>query len=196
MLLLLKIMRNNILISIVAFALFPCICAAQSFSIKNNPQLHTINIGNSTIQLVLDYDHQCRISTMDVNGQNVIEGNTGIYSEVQTKGNTFSTLQLHHSPKIKSSKNLVEVSDIIYGDDNVAIHENWKFIVSDSNIKFFITRTFPKSFEAESVSFPAIEFNNINTWEGAFQGFGGIAWFYLFNEKLMAYGVHTNEASL
>jgi len=188
-------MRNYILISIVAFALFPGICAAQSFSIKNNPQLHTINIGNSTIKLVLDYDHQCRISAMDVNGQNVIEGNAGIYSEVQTKGNTFSTLQLRKSPKIKSSKNLVEVSDIIYGDDNVAIHENWKFIVSDSNIKFSITRTFPKSFEAESVSFPAIEFNNINTWEGAFQGFGGIAWFYLFNEKLMTYGVHTNEAS-
>ena len=132
---------------------------------------------------------------MDVNEKNVIEGNSGIYSQVQTKDKTFSTLQLHNSPKVKSSKNSVEVSDIIYGDDNVAIHENWKFIVSDSNIKFSITRTFPKSFEAESVSFPKMEFNNINTWEGAFQGFGGIAWFYLFNEKLMTYGVHTNEAS-
>ena len=188
-------MRNYVLISIVAFALFPGICAAQSFSIKNNPQLHTINIGNSTIKLVLNYDHQCRISAMNVNEQNVIEGNTGIYSEVQAKGNTFSTLQLFNSPKIKSSKNLVEVSDIIYGDDSISVHENWRFVISDSNIKFSILRTFPKAFEAESVSFPAIEFNNINTWEGAFQGFGGIAWFYLFNEKLMTYGVHTNEAS-
>jgi hypothetical protein len=96
---------------------------------------------------------------------------------------------------VKSSKNSVEINDIVYGDANVSIHENWKFIASDSNIKFSITRSFPKSFEAESVSFPAMEFNNINTWEGAFQGFGGIAWFYLFNEKLMTYGVHTNEAS-
>ena len=49
--------------------------------------------------------------------------------------------------------------------------------------------------EVESTSFPAIEFNGINTWEGAFQGFGGIAWFYLFNQKLCTYGDHTNEAS-
>ncbi|MEO6839055.1 MAG: hypothetical protein ABI261_04985 [Ginsengibacter sp.] len=148
------------------------------------------------MKFVLDYDHQCRISSMDVNGQNVIEGNSGIYSEVLTKDNTFSTLHLGNSPKVKTSKNLVEVNNIIYGGNNVSpIHENWKFIVSDSNIQFSIVRTFPKSFEAESVSFPAMEFNHINTWEGAFQGFGGIAWFYLFNEKLMTYGVHTNEAS-
>jgi len=188
-------MRNYFLISIVVFAFSSGICNAQTISVKNNPNLHTITISNPTIKFVLNYDHQCRISTMDVNEENVIAGNSGIYSQVQTKDKTFSTLQLHNSPKVKSSKNSVEVSNIIYGDDNISIHENWKFVVSDSNIKFSISRTFPKSFEAESVSFPNIEFNNINTWEGAFQGFGGIAWFYLFNEKLMTYGVHTNEVS-
>lgn len=189
------IIRNYVLISIVAFVLFPGICAAQSFSIKNSPQLHTIHIGNSTIKLVLNYDHQCRVSSMEVNGQNVIEGNAGIYSEVQTKDTAFSTMQLHNSPKVKTTETTAEISDIVYGNDKVAIRENWNFIVNDSNIKFSITRTFPESFEAESVSFPAMEFNNINTWDGAFQGFGGITWFYLFNEKLMTYGVHTNEAS-
>ncbi len=188
-------MRIHFLTSMVTFVVCSQFCSAQSFSIKNNLQTRRITIDNPTINLVLDYNHQCRISGMDVNGENVIAGNTGIYSEVQTKDKTFSTLKLHNSPKVKSSKNSVEVSDIIYGDDTVHVHENWKFIVSDSNIKFSITRSFPKSFEAESVSFPAMEFNNINTWEGAFQGFGGIAWFYLFNEKLMTYGVHTNEVS-
>lgn len=132
---------------------------------------------------------------MDVNGLNVIDGNKGVYSEIQTKENIFSTLHLQNSPKAKTTQNSAEINNIIYGNDNVTIYENWKFVVSDTNIQFSITRTFHKSFEAESVSFPAMEFNNINTWEGAFQGFGGIAWFYLFNEKLMTYGVHTNEAS-
>ncbi len=195
MLLLLYFMRNHKLISIVTLILFSGTCGAQSSSVHNDPKNHTITLINSSLKFELDYDHQCRISTMDVNGQNVIDGNTGIYSEVQTTGNKFSTLQLHNSPKVKSSKNSVEVSDIIYGDDTVAIHENWSFIVGDSNIQFSITRTFPKAFDAASVSFPAMEFNHINTWEGAFQGFGGIAWFYLFNEKLMTYGVHTNKAS-
>ena len=185
---------RNYLISILAFA-FAVNCNAQSIIVKNNPQLHTVTLSNSSLTFVLDYDHECRISKMNVNGENVIENHSGIYSEVQAKEKTFSTLTLLNSPKVKTAANAVEVSDIIFGDDKIAIHENWKFIVSDSNIQVSITRTFPKSFEAESVSFPAMEFNNINTWEGAFQGFGGIAWFYLFNEKLMTYGVHTNEAS-
>ncbi|HET7118021.1 MAG TPA: hypothetical protein VFI29_16105 [Hanamia sp.] len=188
-------MKNHLLVLIVSFTLSSSVCCAQSFSIKNNPQLHKIVISNSTIKFIIDYDRQCRVSVMDVNGQNVIEGNTGIYSEVKTTGNTFSTLHLLKSPQVKTAHNSAEINNIIYGNDKVTIHENWKFLVTDSNIRFSITRTCHKSFEAESVSFPAIEFNNINTWEGAFQGFGGIAWFYLFNEKLMTYGVHSNEAS-
>ncbi len=187
-------MRNYLFVLIAVFALSPEICCAQSVSVKSNPQLHTITMSNSTLKFVLDYDHQCRVSVMDVNGQNVIEGNSGIYSEIQTTGNTFSTLHLLASPQVTATHNSAEINDIIYGNQKVVIHENWKFLITSSNIKFTITRTFPESFEAQSVSFPAIDFNNINTWEGAFQGFGGIAWFYLFNEKLMTYGDHTNEA--
>jgi hypothetical protein len=188
-------MRDQLFFLIVTFALFPAVCCAQTFSIKNNLQLHTITISNATLKFVLDYDHQCRVSAMDVNGQNVIEGNTGIYSEIQIAGKTFSTLHLANSPRIKINDNSIDISDVVYGDTNVSVRENWRILVSDSNIKFSIRRICPKAFEAESVSFPAIDFNNINTWEAAFQGFGGIAWFYLFNEKLMTYGVHTNEAS-
>ncbi len=176
------------------FVWFSNICFAQSFTIKNNQQLQTVTISNPAIKFVLDYNHQCRVADMDVNGQNVIEGKTGMYSEIQTAGKTFSTLHLANSPQVKIAGSNISISGITYGDDKVAIHENWKFLVTSSNVKCTITRNCPKEFEAESVSFPAIEFNNINTWEGAFQGFGGIAWFYLFNEKLMTYGVHTHEA--
>ncbi|MGN6265777.1 MAG: alpha-L-rhamnosidase-related protein [Ginsengibacter sp.] len=188
-------MRNYLLFLIIAVLSNHNVGNAQSIFIRPDPKTETVTIRNSNLKIVVNYNHDCRVSAMEVNGINVMAGNKGIYSAIQTKGKTFSTLQLKNSPKVKILKNSVEINDIIYGDNNIAIHENWKFIVSDSNIKFSISRTFPKSLEAESVSFPAMEFNNINTWEGAFQGFGGIAWFYLFNEKLMTYGVHTNEAS-
>ncbi|MGN6299353.1 MAG: alpha-L-rhamnosidase-related protein [Ginsengibacter sp.] len=188
-------MRNYLLFLIIAVLSNHNVGNAQSIFIQPDPKTETVTIRNSNLKIVVNYNHDCRVSAMEVNGINVMAGNKGIYSAIQTKGKTFSTLQLKNSPKVKILKNSVEINDIIYGDNNIAIHENWKFIVSDSNIKFSISRTFPKSLEAESVSFPAMEFNNINTWEGAFQGFGGIAWFYLFNEKLMTYGVHTNEAS-
>ncbi|HUS02869.1 MAG TPA: hypothetical protein VMY77_14125 [Chitinophagaceae bacterium] len=72
--------------------------------------------------------------------------------------------------------------------------ENWKFTIRDNEIKFDIERTVTKSLFVEQVSFPTFLFNDINTWEGAYQGYGGLAWFYLFNEKLATYGVHTNTS--
>ncbi len=180
---------------LVAFALTPGLCSAQSLSVKNNQQLREVTFSNSKLKFILNYDHQCRVSEMEVNGQKVVDGSAGIYSGMQAAGSSFSTLRLAVSPTVRVSGNVVDVVGITYGNDRALIHESWKFVVSDTRIKFTINRNSTKGFEAESVSFPAIEFNSINTWEGAFQGFGGIAWFYLFNEKLCTYGVHTNEAS-
>ncbi len=44
----------------------------------------------------------------------------------------------------------------------------------------------------EEAAFPSFNFNSIGTWNGAFLGYGGLAWFYLFNQKLCTYGVHSN----
>jgi hypothetical protein len=187
-------MINKLFLSLVSFTLSYHFCCAQ-VTIKNDPQSHTVNFSNEKLQFILNYDHQCRISELQVNGQKVIDESQGIYSEIATADKTFSTLHLKASPLVKITGNTVLVSDIAYGDDAIAIHETWKFIVRDTGVVFNITRNCPKAFEATSVSFPAIEFNSVNTWEAAFQGFGGIAWFYLFNEKLCTYGVHTNEAA-
>ena len=186
---------NKILLPVIAFALSFNVCYSQSLHVKNNEQRHTVTFSNDKIKFALRYDNECRISDMEVNGQEVIDESTGIYSEIKTADKTFSTLHLTVSPVVSVTANTIDISAINYGDDEIKIHESWKFKVSDTGIKLMITRNCSKAFEAASVSFPAIEFNNINTWEGAFQGFGGIAWFYLFNEKLCTYGVHTNEAS-
>ncbi|HSN08785.1 MAG TPA: hypothetical protein VLS85_07090, partial [Hanamia sp.] len=177
-------MKNHLFFSLAMFLLYFNICHGQSISIQNDPHLHSVTFSNSKLKLVLNYNHQCRISNMEVNGQKVMNESTGLYSEIKTADETFSTLHLTTSPTVTVTRNLVEVNGISYGNNDNIIHESWKFVVTDTGIKFTVTRKCPKSFEAESVSFPAIEFKNINTWEGAFQGFGGIAWFYLFNEKL------------
>ena len=46
----------------------------------------------------------------------------------------------------------------------------------------------------EEAAFPAFNFNSMYTWNGAFLGYGGLAWFYLFNQKLCTYGVHSNSS--
>ncbi|HZX58180.1 MAG TPA: hypothetical protein VFE54_05625, partial [Mucilaginibacter sp.] len=80
---------------------------------------------------------------------------------------------------------------IKYGNDSFDIKENWMFVINDKNIKWTIERTFNKPIIAEESAAPVFNFDSINTWEGAYQGYGGLAWFYLFNEKLCTYGVHT-----
>lgn len=188
-------MINKILLSIVVLFLSLQPTHAQSFLASNDQQKHTVTLSNSKLKLLLNYDHQCKVAYMEVNGQKVIDGSLGIYSEIKAADKTFSTLQLINSPKVSVTGNTLNIQGITYGDDKIVINESWKFVVNNTGIQFTITRNCPRAFEAESVSFPAIEFNNINTWEAAFQGFGGIAWFYLFNEKLCTYGDHTNEAS-
>lgn len=170
-------------------------CEAQQSFTRNDVKNKVVTFGNRKIKITLDYNNKCHISSLDINGQKVIEGAAGIFSEIKTAAQPYSTLQLKASPKVNVTNRTITVSAISYGDERVTINETWKFRVKDTNIVFDIVRNFPTSFTAEEASFPSFNFNNINTWEGAFHGFGGVAWFYLFNEKLSTYGVHTNQSS-
>ena len=96
-------MRIHFLAFIVVFVSCSVICNAQSFSITNDPRNQTVTIGNSSLKMVLNYNHQCSLSSLDVNKVNVISGTSGLYSEIKSKDNTFSTRQLQHSPKKTSS---------------------------------------------------------------------------------------------
>jgi hypothetical protein len=170
----------------------------KSIISKYYPDLLKSNVivfGNDKIKLTLDYNGKCNVSKLDVNNQNVISGSSGIYSEIRTSTNTFSTLSLLSPPKITSRTNAIFVSDIIYGEKENPITENWKFTVYEENIILEIEREIKKDLLVEEVSFPSFYFNDINTWNAALLGNGGVAWFYLFNEKLCTYGVHTNYSA-
>jgi hypothetical protein len=150
-----------------------------------------IVFGNSRLKMMLDYDSKCIVGKLDVNGEQVLRENSGIFSSIRMKDADFSTRVLNNSPEIRISKNKLTISKIKYGLNNNPVSEVWTFIVTDDNIKFDIERTITAPIAVEEVSFPCINYKSINTWEGAFPDFGGIAWFYLFNEKPCAYGVHS-----
>ncbi len=171
------------LIMIFLFTAF--ICKAGDIIIKNNAADKVVAFGNNKIMITLDYNRKCNISELNVNGQTVISGPAGVYSEIKTAAGTFSTLKLTSDPAIKTGDNFVDVSNIKYGNNEETVIENWKFLITGNDIKFDIERNFLKSFNIEEAGFPSFNFNNINTWNGAFLGYGGLAWFYLFNRKTM-----------
>ncbi len=87
----LKFIRFELII-IILFA--SVVCYAGNIVIKNNSQDKVVIFGNSKIMVTLDYNGKCNISELKVNGQTVISGSAGIFSEIRTATNTYSTLKL------------------------------------------------------------------------------------------------------
>ena len=133
-------MVNRIFFLFVDLLLTYSFCMAQSISVKNDQLLHTASFGNSRLKFVLNYDHKCAVSSLEVNDQKVIDGTNGIYSEIQTNDKTFSTLQLAASPAVAVVGTSINITGIAYGDNGIQIHETWKFLVSDTAIKFFYNK--------------------------------------------------------
>jgi hypothetical protein len=167
---------------------------AENIVINNQQQKKQIIFGNSKLTITLDYNQKCCVSGLTVNGQTVISGKAGIYSEIKTAANNYSTRKLTENPIVKTAKNTVSISGIKYGEADKSVTEKWDFTITETNIEFEIKRNVAKDFTVEEIAFPSFNFDNINTWNGAFLGYGGLAWFYLFNEKLCTYGVHTDQS--
>lgn len=168
--------------------MFPVICLAQPV-IKNDILNKQVVFGNEKMQMTLDYNKKVTISSLVLNGQQVLDS-TGIYSFIKTDKKTYSTLHLSSNPAIQLRGNVI-ICSIPYGE---RILETWKFTVNPKDIKFDIDRKISNNIVAEQVGLPHFTFNSINTWEGAYQEYGGLAWFYLFNKSSDTYGVHSNSS--
>ncbi len=161
--------------------------------VAGNPAKFTIT--GEKIRLEVDCDNKAVISSMVINGQPVISADNGVYTSVRVNGVTHSSRELKNKPVCSETPEWVRVSGINYGDRSLTISETWTFSKKKGAISWSIQRTTSKPVRVEEAAFPVFTFNSIDTWEGAYQGYGGLAWFYLFNEKLCTYGVHTNESS-
>ena len=58
---------------------------AQMAKISNDVKERKIVFGNEKIMVTLDYNKKVNLSSMLLNGQQVINGNEGIYSAIKTK---------------------------------------------------------------------------------------------------------------
>jgi hypothetical protein len=154
-----------------------------------------ITLRNAKLTMVIDYGDKACITSLIVNGQKVISDVNGVFTSVKVGGITYSSLNLKKKPVLVQTQGSIKISGVSYGDKDLTINENWIFLKKGKSVKWVIERNFSKSVKVEEAVMPVINFDDINTWEGAYQGYGGLAWFYLFNEKLCTYGVHTRSSS-
>jgi hypothetical protein len=156
-----------------------------------------VTIATSKISMTLDYGkgrdsgYKAGITNLTVDGREVLKAGDGMYTSVKVNGKIYSSMQLRAKPvKIETTGRLI-LSGIIYGESDLTISETWTFIKKGETIQWSIERSFSKSVMAEEAAMPVMNFDDISTWEGAYQGYGGVAWFYLFNKTNDTYGVHT-----
>ncbi|MEP6747297.1 MAG: hypothetical protein ABJB86_06210 [Bacteroidota bacterium] len=166
----------------------------QGIIVDNDATAKLITFSNKKMRITLDYNKKANIAAFVINDQEVIRQDEGVYSSIRTKDANYSTLHLASSPVLTVSGNNIRLAGIVYGDKALTIHETWIFSIQSQNIKFDIERTLSKPVIAEQVALPAFIFKHIETWTGAYQDYGGLAWFYLFNKKLDTYGVHTRQS--
>lgn len=184
-------MKINRLLVVLVYMSFWYSPVSGQVNISNQEKDKVVIFGNSKLKMRLDYNFKCVVTDMEVNGEQVISNKPGIYSSIRTSDAVYTTCKLTEPPTVKTKRDQVIISRIGYGGKDAPVHETWTFSITDTTISFDIERTISGSIGVEEVFFPCVTFNSINTWEGAFPDFGGVAWFYLFNEKLCTYGVHS-----
>ncbi|MBT1685624.1 hypothetical protein, partial [Dawidia soli] len=179
---------------LLMFCIGVCGTVLAQPTIKNDAAAKKVTFGNGRLSLTLDYDKKATVTQLTVNGQHVIQHNAGVYSMLRTRNAQYTTLSLSSEPSVATTGNTVTVNGIAYGDKDLSIQETWKFTVTHDNIRFDIDRTTSKPVTAEDIGSPVFTFDRINTWEGAYQDYGGLAWFYLFNKKRDTYGVRSSTS--
>jgi hypothetical protein len=155
----------------------------------------SVTIRSAKLSLSLEIGKKAVITGMTANGQVVLSGDAGGYTSISVGGNDYSSLHLRSTPVVRRHKDTVTIDDIVYGGPGVTVVEKWTFIQSDASIRWVIQRNLSKPLRIDAEESPVFYFDSVGTWDGAYQGYGGLAWFYLFNERLCTYGVHTHSSS-
>jgi hypothetical protein len=154
-----------------------------------------ITLRAGKLELSLEVGEKVSITSLTVNGQTVISTAHGAYTAVTIGGATYSSLHLLAIPKVSHHGDSLIIDNIRYGDTRMTIREKWLLIPSKDALRWKIERSFPRWLRLDALATPIFTFDHMDVWEGAYQGYGGLAWFYLFNEPLCTYGVHTHSSS-
>jgi hypothetical protein len=141
-----------------------------------------------------DSGYKAGIINLTVNGSEVLNAKDGMYTSVKANGKIYSSMRLTTRPVKTQTADRLVLTGITYGDSDLAINETWTFIKKGRTIEWEIERSFSKPVLAEEAAMPVINFAGMTTWEGAYQGYGGVAWFYLFDKSKNTYGVHTGSS--
>jgi hypothetical protein len=155
--------------------------------IKQDVDAKSVSIEIPNLALKIDYAQGCRIAQLSVNGTNVLSP-SGVYTAIKTDREYSSAQDASGSIKIKKNKDGVTISNIIYGNNQVA--ETWIFRCKKNKINWTINRQYLTNLSLDDMSFPTWHFADLEVWKGGILDNGGMVW-CKYLRKNDTYGVHT-----
>ena len=181
-------MRNILIIVLMFF-----IVSAHVTVSEHNLVTKTIRIadGAELLQLQIDYSKGCKISQVIVNGRNTISP-SGVFTSIMTETKQYTSLDSKEQAEVLVKGNTIEISNIIFGDEEMSVTETWIFTLSNKQILWNIKREYNQSGKLDKMAIPAWNFSHLSTWKGGILNTGGMVWCKYLKNIDDTYGVHTN----
>ncbi len=187
-----KIARTRPILMLLVYS---CVINLMGLTVvRAQSKIASPELSNGKMKIIFDCKDKASVVAMYLNGKPIVNAPDGMYTSVTINNKNYNSLHLLSKPALSSGINKIVVSNIKYGDDGIVITETWSFLKEDNRVVWKISRQFSKDTPLSAIASPVINFTSIKTWDGAFQGYGGLAWFYLFTEKPSSYGVHSQTS--
>jgi hypothetical protein len=165
---------------------------------EERPAIHidnarkTVQMENGRLGLRISLNGGCRIDSLWIGSKSVVGSGEGAYSGVRVGPHWYTTRSLPADPRVVSGPDSVRISGIRYPVGDIAVDESWTFAFDGGSLLWTIDRVLPQAMNLDGNAFPAFGFTGISVFDAALLGNGGVAWFRLFNDTPLAYGVHTD----
>ena len=160
---------------------------------EHNLETKTLRIadGADLLQLQIDYSKGCKISQVIINGRNTISS-SGVFTSISTETKQYTSLESKEQAEVLVKGNTIEISNIIFGDEEISVTETWKFTLSDKKILWNIKREYNQNGILDNMAIPVWNFSSLSTWKGGILNTGGMVWCKYLKNIDDTYGVHTN----
>lgn len=163
----------------------------------DSPAIHvdtarkSITLEEGRLGIRVNLNGGCWIDSLWIGSKAVLGPGGGAYSGVRAGSLWRTSRALTGDPLIVCGPDSVKISNIRYSCGDTVLDESWTFAFDGESLLWTIDRMLPEALTLDENAFPAFGFGSIGEFDAALLGTGGVAWFRLFNDTALAYGVHT-----
>ena len=151
---------------------------------------------NGALRLHLRCDARCLVDSIWLGGELLSGSCPGGYTGLLTGSAWHTSASLPDSPRLSLSGDSITVRGILIVAGADTARETWTFALAGESIAWTVERTLTRPIPVDDNAFPAISVEPIGRFDGALLANGGVAWFRLYNDTVLAYGTHTDGATL